>query len=87
MPEAIFQLNAPSAGALIAALLLHHIKSQAKLIITIRMDGPDLPRDADALDYASRIIRELKQGGGYDDPGTVMIVKDKAQRVVLSIPF
>jgi hypothetical protein len=50
-------------------------------------DGTDLPRDTDALDYANRIIRELKQGGGYGERGTAMIVKTDASRVVFIIPF
>ncbi len=49
--------------------------------------GTVFRRDGDALDYASRIIRELKQAGGYDAPGTRMTVKDHTQREVFSIPF
>jgi hypothetical protein len=36
--------------------------------------------------YAERIIRELKEAGGYDDPG-LMIVKDDTGKVIHSIPF
>ncbi|MGB7098145.1 MAG: hypothetical protein WBD95_05160 [Xanthobacteraceae bacterium] len=50
-------------------------------------DGTDLPRDASALDYAKRVIRELKQAEGYDDPNLTMIVKDDTQRLVVSIRF
>ena len=37
--------------------------------------------------YAVRIISELIDGGGYDDPGLSMIVKDAAERQILAIPF
>jgi hypothetical protein len=49
--------------------------------------GTDLPCDTDALDYANRIIHELKQGGGYGERSTAMIVKTDASRVVFIIPF
>ena len=50
-------------------------------------DGTDLPHDAGALDHAKRIIRELKQAEGYDDPNLTMIVKDDMQRTIVSIRF
>lgn len=37
--------------------------------------------------YAHRIIRELKEAGGYDDPAPVMIVRDTDGTTVYSIPF
>jgi hypothetical protein len=40
-----------------------------------------------ALAYAERIIRELKEAGGYDEPGLTMIVRDHDDNVVYSIPF
>jgi hypothetical protein len=40
-----------------------------------------------AREYAVRIISELIDGGGYDDPGLSMIVKDAAERQILAIPF
>jgi hypothetical protein len=49
--------------------------------------GTLLPNDAAAEMYARRIIRELKQGGGYDKPGLAMIVKNEAGRHIASIPF
>lgn len=51
------------------------------------LDGTPLPSDADALAYAKRIIRELKEAGGYDDPGIKMIVKNTNGKVLCSIPF
>ncbi len=48
--------------------------------------GVDLPDDAAALSYAERKIRELRTSG-YDDPALMMIVKDEARQVVLSLPF
>jgi hypothetical protein len=49
--------------------------------------GTLLPNDAAAEMYGRRIIRELKQGGGYDKPGLAMIIKNEAGRHVASIPF
>ena len=43
--------------------------------------------DIDALDYAYRVIQELKHGGDYGAPGIMMIVKDHTGRIVFSIPF
>lgn len=40
-----------------------------------------------ARNYADRVIRELKEGGGYDDPTLTMIVKNEARETVFSIPF
>jgi hypothetical protein len=50
-------------------------------------DGIELPNDAAALDYACRIVRELKANGGYDDPRMVVQVQNERQQTVLSIPF
>jgi hypothetical protein len=50
-------------------------------------DGIELPDDAAALDYACRIVRELKANGGYDDPRMVVQVQNERQQTVLSIPF
>jgi hypothetical protein len=48
----------------------------------------ELPDDAAAIGYADRIIRELKEGGGLDDLGLMMmVVKDEMQITVLSLPF
>jgi hypothetical protein len=49
--------------------------------------GTRLPSEAAARTLAVRIIRELKEGGGYDDPGFVMIVKDSCGKTAFSIPF
>lgn len=40
-----------------------------------------------ALGYAQRIVRELKEAGGYDEPGLMMIVTDDTGKVIYSIPF
>lgn len=37
--------------------------------------------------YAERIVRELKEAGGYDEPGLMMIVKDDSGNVIYAIPF
>jgi uncharacterized protein DUF6894 len=49
-------------------------------------DGTDFPHDSAALDYAKRIIAELKAAGGYDDPGLVMLVRKDESGTVASIP-
>jgi uncharacterized protein DUF6894 len=49
--------------------------------------GTSLVDDAAALAHAIRIIRELKQGGGHDDPRIMMIVRNEKFKTVLSLPF
>ncbi len=50
-------------------------------------EGAILPTDSAAVEYAQRIVRELKNGGDHDGPGLTLIVKDDAQRIVCSVPF
>ena len=50
-------------------------------------NGTLLSDDAAALNYADRLIRQLKDAGGYSDPNLIVIVRDGMKRVVLSIPF
>ena len=50
-------------------------------------NGKLLSDDAAALNYADRLIRQLKDAGGYSDPNLTVIVRDGLNRVVLSIPF
>ena len=49
--------------------------------------GTDLPNVAEALYYAERKIRELRHQNEYRRPGPMMIVKDRHQQTVLSVPF
>jgi hypothetical protein len=49
--------------------------------------GTSLQDDAAALAHAVRIIRELRQGGGHDDPRIMMIVRNEKLKTVLSLPF
>jgi len=49
--------------------------------------GTTLPDDAAARGYAERIIRELKEAGGYDDAGLTMVVADAARKTVFAIAF
>jgi len=53
----------------------------------IDQEGTWLPDDGAARDHALRIIRELREGGGYDDPDLAMIVKDESGRELLRLPF
>lgn len=50
-------------------------------------EGTRLPTDADALRYANRLIREIREGGEPDEPHLTMIVKNAAGKTVFSIPF
>jgi hypothetical protein len=50
-------------------------------------NGTLLSDNAAALNYADRFIRELKDGGKYNDPNLMVIVRDGMKKVVLSIPF
>jgi len=49
--------------------------------------GSEFPTDASAFDCAKRIIRELKNAGGYEDPGLTMVVKLESGTTVFAIPF
>jgi uncharacterized protein DUF6894 len=49
--------------------------------------GTALEDDAAALDYACRMVRELRASGGYDDPGLVLNVRNEMREIVLSVPF
>jgi hypothetical protein len=50
-------------------------------------NGTLLSDNSAALNYADRLIRELKEGRGYNDPNLMVIVRDGTKKVVLSIPF
>jgi hypothetical protein len=50
-------------------------------------DGTRLPNDDAALDYANRVIKELKETGAYNDPAWHMVVKDENGDIVFRIPF
>jgi hypothetical protein len=45
------------------------------------------PSDADARDYAHRVIRELKAAGDYDEPDLAIIIKNELGETVFTIPF
>lgn len=50
-------------------------------------EGEVLPDDTAARDYAIRMIRELKEDGGYDEPGLTMIVIDGSGGEMFQFPF
>ncbi len=50
-------------------------------------EGTLLPDDAAALDYACRIVRELRANDGYNDSRMAVQVQNEQRRMVLSIPF
>jgi hypothetical protein len=50
--------------------------------------GGTLMADDDAaLAYARRMITELRQAGGYNDPALTLIVRNSAGKTVYSLPF
>jgi hypothetical protein len=49
--------------------------------------GTRLTSDVAARTLAQRIIRELREAGGYDEPGFTMTVRDAGGRTVFSMPF
>ena len=49
--------------------------------------GTSLPDDAAALDYAIRMVRQLRRGGKHSDPGLMMTVRNEMLERVLSLPF
>jgi hypothetical protein len=51
------------------------------------LGGTVLPNHDAAYAHARRIIRELKDGGGYDEPGLTMVVRDHEGAVIHSLPF
>ena len=48
--------------------------------------GTSLPSKRAAREYALRIICELKEAGGYDDPGLAIIVQNSARDAVCELP-
>jgi hypothetical protein len=46
-----------------------------------------LPNDQAAKEYALRVIRELKEAGGFDEPELKMIVKNSSGKLIYLIPF
>jgi hypothetical protein len=51
------------------------------------LEGTVLPDDRSAQANAQRVIRELREGGGYADPGLCMIVRNEAGKQLFVIPF
>jgi len=49
--------------------------------------GTPLPSHDAARAYAERIIRELTEAGGYDDPRLKMIVQNAQRQTIFTIPF
>jgi hypothetical protein len=50
-------------------------------------EGTVLTDKPSAVAFANQIMGELKEAGGYDDPGWVLIVKDEAGQAIASVPF
>jgi hypothetical protein len=49
--------------------------------------GTPLPGDDAAMNHAKRVIKDLKEAGGYDDPAWHMVVKDENGDIVFWVPF
>ena len=50
-------------------------------------DGTQLDHPEAARLHAKRIIRELRDAGGYDDPRLALSVTDTSGEVLFSFPF
>lgn len=49
--------------------------------------GTELPDKSGAVAYARKIVSELKEAGGYDDPGWILIVKDETGDRIADVRF
>jgi hypothetical protein len=49
-------------------------------------EGTDVA-DFDVRQYAKRVVEELREGGDYDDPSLILVVKDAGGTILFSIPF
>jgi hypothetical protein len=49
--------------------------------------GTDFADSSGARAYAERIIRELKNAGGYDDPDWIMVIRDRNGEEIATLPF
>jgi hypothetical protein len=50
-------------------------------------DGTQLAHPEAARLHAKRIISELRDAGGYDDPSLALFVKDTSGEILFSLPF
>jgi hypothetical protein len=50
-------------------------------------EGTILQDEEEARRFAARVIRELKEAGGHDDPELRMVVKDAKGREVFTLSF
>jgi hypothetical protein len=50
-------------------------------------EGEVFPNSDAAREHARRVILELKESAGYDDPDLVMVVSDSPGKAVCTIPF
>jgi len=48
--------------------------------------GTELATEAHALAHGEEIVRELKDAGGYDDPGWILFITSEGGEVA-SLPF
>jgi hypothetical protein len=49
--------------------------------------GTELPDKTLAFAYAERIVGELKDAGGYDEPGWAMIIREGSEGEIALLPF
>lgn len=50
-------------------------------------DGTLFLSKSAALAYGRRIVKELKEAGGYDEAGLSLIVQDENRETIYTIPF
>jgi hypothetical protein len=51
------------------------------------VNGTELSDKTQALTYGRQIVRELKDSGGYDKPGWVMVIINGTGEQIASVPF
>jgi hypothetical protein len=50
-------------------------------------EGTVLQDEEEARRFATRIIRELKESGGYDEPDAFIVVRDDLGKEVFTLSF
>jgi uncharacterized protein DUF6894 len=50
-------------------------------------DGTHFPNHEAAREHGHRIVRELREGGGYNPEDAVLLIQDETRQTVHSIPF
>lgn len=65
----------------------YHFTVQSEAVIRGDPDGTQFDDDAAAETHALRMIRAMKQGGGYADAALSMLIEDEDGRLVSQVRF